>query len=250
MVGDIVQSMTIVQFFLLCLGWPIIYLVLKCTNKNLSDDKQLDRGEFLRFVGLWLLMSSIDGGFDKMEYWSTVPAGDMLSGAPYRFNTWMSRNRFRAILHALLYSDEEKPRYADKFHCVRKLIRLWNENIQEIFRPGWLTCLDESMSRWFTKISCPGWVFCPRQPHSFGNEYHSICCSLSGIMFGIELVEGKDRPKQIPTQCTHKDGPTVGLLLRLTKLIHGTGKVVILDSGFCVLKGIVLLMKLGVCASA
>jgi len=69
-------------------------------------------------------------------------------------------------------------------------------------------------------------------------------------MFGIELVEGKDRPKQIPTQCTHKDGPTVGLLLRLTKLIHGTGKVVILDSGFCVLKGIVLLMKLGVCASA
>ena len=150
----------------------------------------------------------------------------------------------------LKYTDVPLPSYIDKFFQVRQMISLWNKNMTKIFQPGWLTCLDESMSRWFTKLSCPGWVFCPRKPHPFGNEYHSICCSQSGIMFGIEMVEGKDRPPEIPKPDTDRFGPTVGLLLRLTKPIHWTRKVVILDSGFCVLQGILELEKLGVYASA
>jgi hypothetical protein len=47
-----------------------------------------------------------------------------------------------------------------------------------------------------------------------------------------------------------KGGKTIGLLLRLTKPVWGTGKVVILDSGFCVLKGIIELKKQGVLAGA
>jgi hypothetical protein len=35
-------------------------------------------------------------------------------------------------------------------------------------------------------------MFVPRKPHPMGNEYHSVCCNAIGIMFGIELVEGKD----------------------------------------------------------
>ena len=41
-----------------------------------------------------------------------------------------------------------------------------------------------------------------------------------------------------------------GLLLRLTKVLHKTGKLVVLDSGFCVLKALVELKKQGVFASA
>jgi hypothetical protein len=41
-------------------------------------------------------------------------------------------------------------------------------------------------------------------------------------------------------------GKTVGLLLRLTRSIWNTGRLVILDSGFCVLKGIIELKKKGV----
>ena len=42
----------------------------------------------------------------------------------------------------------------------------------------------------------------------------------------------------------------MGTLLRLTKPIHGTGKVFVLDSGFCVLQGLVELKKKGVFAHA
>jgi hypothetical protein len=67
---------------------------------------------------------------------------------------------------------------------------------------------------WISRWTCPGWVFCPQKPHPFGNEYHSICCGDSGIMYQIELVEGKDAPT--PNTQPHSDkGKTVGLLLRL-----------------------------------
>ena len=36
-----------------------------------------------------------------------------------------------------------------------------------------------------------------------------------------------------------RDGSTVGLLLLVTKIIWGTGRVVVLDSGFCVLRVII-----------
>jgi len=69
-------------------------------------------------------------------------------------------------------------------------------------------------------------------------------------MFNIELVEGKDCPPERPAPKFNEKGKTVGLLLRLCDSIYGTGKVVILDSGFCILQGIVELKKVGVYASA
>ena len=70
-----------------------------------------------------------------------------------------------------------------------------------------------------------------------------MCCSLSGILWQMELVEGKDSPSEIIPKFNNQ-GKTVGLLLCVL------GAVVILDSGFCVLKGIVEFKKRGIYASA
>ena len=65
------------------------------------------------------------------------------------------------------------------------------------------------------------------------------------------MVEGKTRPKELKKPMyDDRGGPTVGLLLRLTKALWGTGRVVVLDSGFCVLKALVELKKVGVFAAA
>ena len=93
--------------------------------------------------------------------------------------------------------------------------------------------------------------FCPRKPHPFGNEYHSICCGLSGIMYAVELREGKDAPAQREVDPEEKKiGKTACLLLRLTKALYTTGKVVILGSGFCVLQAIIALQEKGVFSGA
>ena len=90
------------------------------------------------------------------------------------------------------------------------------------------------MSIWHNKFTCPGWIYCPRKPHPYGNEYHTACCGKSNILFSLELVEGKDRPCQLPTEFDDLGGTTVGLLLQMLKSYFASGKYVVLDSGFCV----------------
>ena len=82
-----------------------------------------------------------------------------------------------------------------------------------------------------------------------GNEYHSICCSVLEIMHVIKLVEGKDKPKEMKRKI-HKESKTDDLLLRLCEGIFGTGKLVMLNSGFCVLLTLIELKKMGLYASA
>ena len=161
----------------------------------------------------------------------------------------MSRKRFEAILKALAITARQPPAFRDRFWEVREIIQAWNANMTEQFTPSWVSCLDESMSMWMNKYSCPGWMFVPRKLWPFGNEYHTVCCSLSGILWQMELVEGKDSPSEIIPKYNNQ-GKTVGLLLRVLEPIFTGGNVVILDSGFCVLKGIVELKKHGVYASA
>jgi hypothetical protein len=68
-------------------------------------------------------------------------------------------------------------------------------------------------------------------------------------MYAVEIVEGKDSPRHMKPEFEEK-GKTVGLLLRLTRSIWHKGFCLVLDSGFCVLRGITELRKVGVFAAA
>ena len=50
-------------------------------------------------------------------------------------------------------------------------------------------------------------------------------------------MEGKDHPQQLGKKYA-EFREKVSLMLRVSKLIFGTGAAVVLDSGFCVAKGI------------
>ncbi len=110
------------------------------------------------------------------------------------------------------------------------------------------------MNVWLNKF-CPGFMSLPRNPHPFGNEYHSIADGDKGhfIMWRIHLVEGKDRPKlpngqfAFPSKWEKKGyNKTVDLLLDMMEPIHRTGNVVTGDSRFCVTAGEMALHTHGV----
>ena len=78
--------------------------------------------------------------------------------------------------------------------------------MKKIFTPGWVSCLDESMSIWHNRWTCSAWIMCPRKPNPFGMEWNDIACGLSGIIFGIELRGGKDKPEERANDPTNEKG--------------------------------------------
>jgi Transposase IS4 len=88
-------------------------LILVETNKHLKLGN-LSYGELLQWIGLWFLMATIQGP-SRHEYWRQADV-DCFSGAPYRFNVFMSRNRFDDIASAITYtSNTPQATYIDKF---------------------------------------------------------------------------------------------------------------------------------------
>ena len=68
--------------------------------------------------------------------------------------------------------------------------------------------------------------------------------------FGIEIVDGKEKPKERGKDKYHEYGNTGSLLLRLCIPLFMNGKVVILDSGCCVILAVIVLEKMGVLSAA
>ena len=112
-------------------------------------------------------------------------------------NDLMSSVRFEFITKNIIYHTKPFPTYNDPFHVIRELQDAWNENLKAVFNAGWMVCLDESMMKWLNKFTCPGFVFCPQKPWPYGNEWHTIACVESSIIFFVELVEGKHCPKEL-----------------------------------------------------
>ena len=65
--------------------WMIEVVVPKTREKL---DEPLTYGELLRWIGLWLLMSTVDGS-DCRSFWLTKNV-NILEGAPFRLNMFMT----------------------------------------------------------------------------------------------------------------------------------------------------------------
>ena len=75
-------------------------------------------------------------------------------------------------------------------------------------------------------------------------------CIVRNLVF-LELVEGKAHPRQAGTlEFEELVGKTVGLLVRTMKSYFATVGYAIIDSCFCVLKGLTQLNKKGIFACA
>jgi hypothetical protein len=215
------------------------------TNKIL--EVELKYGEFLQFLGIWLHICTTVG-HEQWDFWSKIKVEGR--DTPFKFNDIMSKYRFESILNALKYTKHEPSALKDFFWEVQKMIDAWNRNMEDEFSASWISCLDESMSKWLNQWTCPGFMVVPRKPWQCGNEYHTICCSSSGVLFALEIVEGKDAPPEAEQKEYFEKGKTVGLCLHLTKSLYGTGSVVVMDSAFCVVKAITELRMAGVFSSA
>jgi hypothetical protein len=145
----------------------------------------------------------------------TSPPISLVTGAPYRLTQFMPGYQFKQIMSCLTIT-KITPDNTDRFWEMRLLISAWNKNMQDIYVPSWVSCLDESMSIWNMRWSCPGYVFCPRKPHPVGNEYHTIADGFTTILYATEIVMGKDKPDDFESACSlqnlHSENAQVSFL--------------------------------------
>ena len=234
--------------------------LIPATNECIVGGK-MDLQEFYIWLGCQFFMACFEGVSDRRDWWSPA-AISMEEGAPFRLNAYLSLKRFNAITSAMRYTSIDPPPFVDRFHDVREMIDAFNDHYSgpDGYSPSWLNCLDESMNSFLNKF-CPGFMSVPRKPHPLGNEYHSICDGDGGkpIMWRIKIQEGKDRPKKpdgswafpskfegTNTKNGQKYTKTSTLMCEMTENIHGTGKIVSMDSGFCVTAGILHMHAHGV----
>ena len=128
----------------------------------------------------------------------------------------------------------------------------FNHNMNNKFNPAWMVCVDESMVVFYNKY-VPGWVAVNRKPHPLGNEYHTTACCESKVIFCIELVEGKSAPmlgRHREAEFEHEfDSKIAALVVRMTRPIWGSGRAVIMDSGFGYVASMVQLKEKGLFAT-
>ena len=86
-------------------------------------------GELVSWIGLWILMSTVDGS-DRHRFWSTKDP-NMYEGAPFRLTSLMSQNHFEEILGSIAYTANIPPELLDKFWEVRQSIGEWNKNMRK-----------------------------------------------------------------------------------------------------------------------
>ena len=155
----------------------------------------LTPGYILRYLGLCILMSTCSEW--KMDnFWSVTPFDQEANTYPYHLGEFMSKRRFNAITRELRFTNTKPPPYVDKFWKIHHIVKEWNDHTTSIFLASWSIFLGESMSICYSRWTFLGWIFFPWKPHQFGNECHTACYELSGILFDIEFVEGKAHPLQ------------------------------------------------------
>jgi Transposase IS4 len=169
MSNTVMANMTLLQMFMTM--YPMDYIVkvlIPESNKHLKLGA-LNESEFFVFLGIILYMSCYDGIQERRLWWSKLPI-DMFDGAPFRFNDFMTRNRFEDIMANMRYTDKTPPVFKDPFHPMRQIQDAWNDNMETKFKPSWISVLDESMMEWLNKYTCPAFMCVGHKLHPFGNE--------------------------------------------------------------------------------
>ena len=151
-----------------------------------------------------------------------------------------------------------------RYTCTPKMYSVWTTITQENilwskmnysvmeksmgdeFLPSWISYLEKIMSKWVNKWTRPGFMVVPSKPWTCVNEYYTICCCQSVILFAVELVEGTYKNFQDTTKSHIELRKMVGIVLRLSKYFRNTDILVVMYSGLCVLKAIIEFNKVGI----
>ena len=248
----------LLSWFLFYMPLSVIAEMCAATNNAAKDIawsrdnrwKHLRTGEFLRWVGLWVLMTVYPlAGGERGTYWRGM----------LKFQQYMAEKRFESILRAFTlpqykhadrgWGGQGRPFYEekkyDKFQETRKFTDYMRKQFRKALKLGGWFCIDESMVSWLGRaLKLPGWKVIKRKPHPIGLEAKTLACAVAGVLVDFEFQEGT-----VPMgyfEYVDTTNRSSAWLLRLTKAWHNTEqRTVIADAAFAQVRAAVALMRTG-----
>ena len=217
-------------------------------EKNIATP--MTQGEFFRYLGIRLAMSlnPIVGGY--RQHWKTsMPKDSVLLAGNYFERFEMSMTRFESITSALrLSSLSNNENISDRWYPIRSFLDAFNDTRKANVTPGEFLTIDEYMCSWkgsdgkYVVNGMPHITKIKRKPKGVGAELKSIACAQSGIILGLEIVEGKE----VDSTKKYADlGFGTAVTLRLSEPYRGFKRVIVADSAFSSVKTAVELYKHG-----
>jgi Transposase IS4 len=123
---SVVARMSNLELFQLLFPMEYVESVIIVETNKMLRLGPLSKREFFVWIGLWFYMSCFEG-VDRRDWWAKTEP-NMEGGAPFRFNDYMTRNRFNDILQSLEYTNRTAPTtYKDPFFLMRQMEEAWNK---------------------------------------------------------------------------------------------------------------------------
>ena len=171
------------------------------TSKRLTlfGNTPTTMGEILKWFGVLILITRFEFG-SRASLWSTTSQTRFVPPPCLGETTGMSRNRFDELWRHCILSEQPAERPLDMSHeawrwmLVDDFVNNFNDHRQAFYKPSWLICVDESISRWYglggswINIALPHYVAMDRKAkHRW--EIQSSADGMIGIMMRLKLVQ-------------------------------------------------------------
>lgn len=191
-----------------------------CKSADTSKQSRLhewnptDKYEIKRFFGLICYM-----GIVKMPniscYWSKEKMFKVALPAEC-----MSRNRFELLIRMVHFSNNEE-NTLDRLHKVQPVVDKIQKNIQSVYNPSEVVCVDESLIPFRGRLVMRQYI--KNKRHRYGIKLFKLC-SYGGFTYSMQIYAGKnlELEKTTPTR----------VVLNLCQPILNCGRTLITDNWY------------------
>jgi hypothetical protein len=145
-----------VDYFMTCFPPLALRLIITETNKKLVEKSanEIDLGEFLKFIGVMILITRFEFG-ERRECFQSKQPSPYMPAPNISATTGMTRHRFDMIWSCLTFSKVPAARPEGmssaeyRWKHVDDFVEGFNGHRRSAFTPSERICIDESMSRWY-----------------------------------------------------------------------------------------------------
>ena len=190
-----------IDFFMAVFPKKQLSLMVEETSAKLmaAGKPRLTKGELLKWFGVMILITRFEFG-ERDHLWRTKSSCKYIPAPNFGERTGMTRDRFNDLSRYMVWSKQPSVRPPEmssetyRWLLVQDFVDNINGHRATMFLPGWLICVDESISRWYglgghwINMGLPMYLSIDRKPEH-GLEIQNACCSHSGIMYQLKLVK-------------------------------------------------------------